>query len=453
MPVHTDHKSLSAASVLLSLTVCLTLLSALPAGAQDSEGAGESATDAATYQAHQRKLVQEIRRINLGLVTPELLAEYGKVKQKYQGILNNGAPARAELEILRTGLKYQIYVLSDSDIQSDPATLATEFQTVVGRLNRAGNGIFNKDAQKRFRQTLCDEAAKLIEDLLKSNLVARSLGLQLLLELEVVRGGGGARIQMHESIHQVYERVLTSAEEADAVKAGAAYCARKYLEKANAYPQVQIALASALASELRRPFTEMAYQDTLAAALERVATPRDVVGEMKPVHVEVAVEVLRDRSRSLSVRSRCARVLGRAGYDNGMNLDVMSWLVAELTLEVGLKFNVQDTKDEPKWQRSGWYLYTAFHHEDRKEVSGQAPLMPKGFLNRDSKSAVVRGAYEASVDIMAQLMFGRKSISSTEFNDLETWLKANKPDELKYDRNCAPLPDTTPPEADSAVDN
>lgn len=391
---------------------------------------GQERSGDAAYQKQQAELVQDLWHRSDPLIDKKMKARFIKIEREFRQILNSGPLNARNKEILNDGLKYNVYLLTSAE--KTPSEVAIEFQTLVSRLGRAGGAILNANNKKKFREAVCQMVATHAQELLKNNLLSRSLGLELLLNLEVVQPRGGDRIQMEDSIHKTYVAVLGDKEQPDAIKARAANCIKKYLEKANETPLVEMKMAEAMAGELKRSETEMAYQDTLLAALERIHTPRKLVGDREPVHLCVAAEVMQDNTRDLLVRCRAARILGRGAYDAQINFEPLAWGVAQLTLETGFRYrNAKDT-DDPKWKRCGWYLYTAFHHEDRRDSN-------KGFLNRDKRSMVVSSGYEASVPVMAHLMFGNGPTPVNLLTAIDKWGKTTVPAQMQFDSACPPI--------------
>ena len=403
-----------------------------------SFAAAQQPTNQQDYDIAQRKAVTAVRRIDGGLITPEVFANYNKHLKAYRSLLSSGANPRnqGEMETLRAGLKYRILVLSDSTVQGGGSAFGIAFSNVERDLSSAGNLIQNAIDKKSFRELVYRESLPLIKQLLQDNLLARSAGLELALEMEVVAPRGGARIEMFDQVDDLILSVLNDQTQPDAVKIRAANSAKRYLIKANAIPQIQNALAEALIAELNRPFAGVALQNAVLMALEYVTSPRQLVGERKPIVLEAVVNVMSDQTRELRLRCRAARVAGRTGYDAQVNFEPIAWKVAELTLETAARFSQDQNKDKPDWDFCGWYLYTAFHHENKQETQGRPPGEPKGFLNRDAKSEVIRSGYVTAVGPMGQMMFENSAVDVRQLTSLAKWTDKNIPSNMKFDQTC-----------------
>ena len=403
---------------------------AKPAGAAPAVN-GDPAT---AYRVKQQGLVRDLRRLKKPLLTPAIVAGFSSDNRAYRGLLRTGVRRgnARELEILQTCLKYRAYSLSDPDVQKDPGLFEAAFKNLLRDLNSAGGQILNAGDKQRHRELLCGELLPFFDELLQNNLYSRSAALELLLDFEVAPAKSNRGVIMYDQVDDVLLRVLKDVAQPDVIKTRVANVCKKYLQKADVTPQVQITLANALISELQRPFTAVAYQNTLLSALDEINTPRELVGQKRAIVMLAATTIMQDNTRDILVRCRAARVLGRCGFDSSIDFEVLAWKVAELTLETGVRYNQSKDKKASKWSLCGWHLYLAYHHEKKKETT-------KGFLNRADKSKLVRSGYEAALPIMVEIMRQGGNVPATSLNALNNWEGMNKPANLKYDPASPPL--------------
>ncbi len=392
------------------------------------------------YQLDQRRRVQELRRMNM-VMAPQIITNFQKNSREYRRLISQGVNPRKpqEMEILKSGLQFRILSMSDQTIQSDPLDFENALKSFRGDLGRAGSLINNNQTKSQFRELVCREAFPLLQGLLKHNLKARSAAIEVMQDLEVVPRNAQARLSVYELVDDELVKVLMDNDQPDAVKVRAANTITNYLQKVDTIPQIQMAFAEAVAKELEKPFLDDAYQWALLGVLEEVNVPRQVVAPKAAIVMCAAATFMQNKSFAIMPRCRAARVLGRAGYDQSMNLDVLAWAVAELTAETADMFSRAKDKGDEKWVHSAYYLYTAFHHWDRDEAGGRAPALPKGFLNRAAKSEVVRGAYTNSIPLIEHMLFQKTAAPIKALGDLLKWSAANKPQNLKYDQSCPPL--------------
>ncbi|MFN9969344.1 MAG: hypothetical protein ACK58T_05540, partial [Phycisphaerae bacterium] len=116
-------------------------------------------------------------------------------------------------------------------------------------LNSCGSLILNKSSKERFREEVMVLAHGLLLDLLKNNLDARMFALAILNELEIrSKGPDQPRTDILGKVPETLQQVISDADAKvpDAVRAAAAVQVRKFLEKTDALPVVQMQLGSAL---------------------------------------------------------------------------------------------------------------------------------------------------------------------------------------------------------------
>lgn len=411
------------------------------------QGFGQDAAPAAKteYEQTQAKAVKKLRRGGKSLLTPKIVLGFKAIEKSYRDLLRNGTNGRnqKQMAILREGLAYRILTLSDPDIQQDAPKFNTANTTLQRELLQAGTkaAIPNAAQRQQFRELVYREAMPLLQRLLsEGNLLSRSAALQRLLDLESVPYRSQGRMRMFEDVDEIYVQILGDTEQPDAVKTLATTAMRSYLQKADAVSIIEIAFGQAIIKELARPHLADAYQINLLQTLEYVRAPRLLAGKKEAFIFCAMAKLIKDRSNDIQVRCRAARVMGRAGWDRSIKFDVLAWAVGELTIETAVKFNAAPNKKDPKWAYCGWYLYTAFHHENRVEKEGKPPSpMPKGFLNRAPASPVVRAAYANSHAVMAHLMYFTQDIKAQNLAPLFKWVQASKPANLLYDAACPPF--------------
>lgn len=399
------------------------------------------AKNAAEYEVLQKRAIQQIN-LNGGFLTPKTLQDYKKYEREYRTVLRQGIDKRnpEDQMALDAGLNYRSIVLSDPDVQNDPVLFEGYMKNLTRDIGNSAplSSIPNASSRSQFRRIVCKNVFQHLEkQITGGNFKARSAALEQLLNLEVVPGRNRQRIEMFDGAHEMLVRVMTNPNQPDAVKLRAANVIKKYLQKADAIPQIEMAFASAIASEVKRKWLAVPYLNSLVSAMEWVKNPRKIVGDRAPVVVCSMVELMQNKNVDIYIRCRAARVLGRAGFDRSIDFDPLAWGAADLTKETALEYARSKSPKDPKWARCGWFLYTAFHHENGKETAGPAPFMPKGFLNRKEKSETVRTAYEKSVPVLALLMSGgsQRQIGGLA-GPLLQWLPTGKPASMKCDPLC-----------------
>ena len=186
------------------------------------------------YQLDQRRRVQELRRMQMTM-TPQIIASYKENARDFRKLLFQGIQRgnQEQLDILKSGLKYEVLSLSDQDIQANPLLLENAVKKLRGDLGRAGSGIINKAAKAKYREMICAEVFTLLQGLMKHNLIARSTAIDMLQDLEVESATGGGRLTMYEKVDGELVRVMMDNDQPDAVKLRVANTMTNYLQAIN----------------------------------------------------------------------------------------------------------------------------------------------------------------------------------------------------------------------------
>ena len=416
--------------------LCIVTCSLCVAGSSIfAQGEGKPPANQREYDSAQATAVVKLHKLE-GLLSDEILTKFPSIAKEYVRIVTTGTNGRnaQELAILKSGLEFKIYSLSDLAVQEDPRQVENATKALERDIGGAGRLIGNADDKKRFRQLMFDQAMPMLKRLIKSNYLARSISMEMMLAMEVVSGRGSTRMQMMDGIDQVFIDVLKDPDQPDAVKIRAANSIKRYLQKADAVPQIENALADALIPELTRKFVGVEYQNYILMALESVRAPRRLVGDKSPFVLRAAVETMSDVTLHIRTRCRAARLAGQqAGLDTSVNWDPIAWKISQLALEASLRFAQAPNQADTEWKYSGWYLYLAFHHADR---AGKAEI--KGLLNRAPKSQVVLDAFKVTFDVAAYLAFGEGKLAPA-IGKLDDWVTKNQPANLVYSPSCPPI--------------
>ncbi len=410
-----------------------------PAAGKASEKIGGDIPDdpREAYRLKQRKSVQALRRMDKSLLTTKVIADFQKHYKAYRSFVTQGINTRnpKELEALKAALAYKLYSLSDVSIQQAPLDLENALKSIRRDISRAGSSLGTNQQKQQFRELFFTEMIPLLKQLLTNNMVARSLAIEILQDLQVDRAGPQGRLEMFDLVDNILIDVLNDPEQPDFVKTRAANTVTNYLQKTESIPQVQMAFAEAIAKQLEKPHTEVAYQEYLLVTLEALTTPRKITPPNTAIAFCTSAAIMQDRNRDIQIRCHAARVLGRAGFDTKTNFEVLAWATAQLGVEAAALFNRDKNKANPKWTFCGFYLYTAFHHWEKEEVA-----MRKGFLNRMPRSEEVRNAWTALLPVATHMMVNKTIVPKNDWINLFKWAEANQPANRRYDPTCPPLP-------------
>lgn len=420
-------------AIALCIAISSYCIASPVATAQDA--AAKPPSNQREYDSAQADAVTKLFKTE-GFLTSEMLTKFTSNIKEYRTIVSKGTNGRnaKELEILKAGLEYRVSSLSDLSVQEDPRLFENASKNLEREIDRAGSLLSNADDKKQFRQLIFEMAMPMLKQLLKSNFKARSVAMEIMLAMEVVPQRGSTRMQMFSGVEQVFIDILKDPNQPDAVKLRAANSAKRYLQKADAIPQIENALALAMIPELKRKFVGVGYQNALLMALEYVRAPRRLIGTRAPIVLQAAVETMSDTTQAIRTRCRAARLAGQqVGYDNNANFEPVAWKISEVALDAALLYSQAKNQKDVEWKYCGWYLYTAFHHEDKVGKNSN-----RGLLNRAPKSELVKDAFDATFGPAAYMMFREGKLVSA-IGKLNSWVGNNRPANLVYSPNCPPI--------------
>jgi hypothetical protein len=377
----------------------------------------------------QQEMARQIRDLKKPLLDKDAETNFNRnVSRDYRTLMSNGGNLTnaKELETLKKGLEFKILRITLPD--QKPANVLNELRR---DLNGAGSLITNTQNKQRFREAVCREAMVFLKQLLENNLEARSFAIAVLPDLEVVSASfQQKRIEVYGDVPTVLISILSDPQQPDAVKVRAAAEMGRLMKKTDVVPLTQLAFAKSLIEQLGRAEAERAYQQQLIEVLCLVNQPREQVGAPVPSVIQALVNVMSDRSRVIPVRCLAARGLGKVVYDDKINFEPIAWKVTQLARESAEYFN--SSPKNPVWQKCGWDLYLAFHHE-------VSPPGTQGMLNRNGSSKVVNEGYAMTLKIAVPMIGSGTAIPVEELQAVSDWVKANQPANLQYDANAAPI--------------
>ncbi|MBL8818931.1 MAG: hypothetical protein JNL58_23080 [Planctomyces sp.] len=378
----------------------------------------------------QQEMARQIRDLKKPLLDPkEAEQNFNRnVSRDYRTLMSNGGNLTnaKDLETLKKGLEFRILRITLPD--QKPVSVLNELRR---DLNGAGSLITNTQNKQRFREAVCREAMVFLKQLLENNLEARSFAIAVMPDLEVVSATfQQKRIEVYGEVPDVLISILADPQQPDAVKVRAAAEIGRLMKKTDVVPLTQLAFAKALINQLGRAEAERAYQQQLIEVLCLVNQPREQVGTPVPSVIQALVNVMSDRSRVIPVRCLAARGLGKVAYDDKINFEPIAWKVTQLARESAEYFN--NSPKNPVWQKCGWDLYLAFHHE-------VSPPGTQGMLNRNGSSRVVNEGYTMTLKVAVPMIGSGTAIPAEELQAVSDWLKTNQPANLQYDTNATPI--------------
>lgn len=403
----------------------------VPAG-QNSPEATPAATMDEKSKAilEQEKLTRTIRALRNPISRPS--KEEGESNRKqYNSVLAKGSAGAADLKALQTQLQYLIFEITEPTFLQDPVNAARLLDQVTRDVQSAGKEI-NPNKVLEFRRTYCGEVLKIVKQLLDNNLDARMLAVRVMGVLhEAKTVSGGKKAEMFVPAITELRNLLQDPAQPDSLKAVTASVVKTVLETCEVRVQDQFLICDALESEVLRPNTDPDYQTLILDAAMEIKAPIQTVGPPKATSLRIFGQILSDVSRPAEVRCRAALGVGRAAFDPSSNLPFMKleshvYHISIAARDAVLEYNNGDIRSR-KWETCGRDLFFAFWHVNQSESKGDAPLLPKGLLNRLPKSAVVNSLGPIIKDIALKLAIHNSKFDKNDVAPLAAWIQSNPP--------------------------
>ncbi len=370
----------------------------------------------------QQALTRKIRAINNPIERiPD--AKYLKIRREVTSGIQTGATGAADLENLNLFLSHRLFQATDPAFVANPDNIKNLFNEMDREIRGAGGQAGNSQRTKTYRQKYCDAVLAAAQKMFDNNLDARAVAIQVIKELYVNKTAAGLTENHSESMAALIG-LLKDPEQPDSVKVTTAAAIAYVLSNTSVIPQEQDSVSDAIAEQLDRPCTEVAYQLLLVDTLFTITKARKSVGTADTTVMRTFVKLVDERTRPLQVRCRAAYGIGQGAYDAKIDFDPLTWKVASLALDASVYFN--QAPGNPAWQQCGADLFFAYRHADRNGLAKQPPMMPQGMLNRAANSVPVKDSGELVMKIAVPLVVNSAKIPQADQLALKNWIDANK---------------------------
>ncbi len=370
----------------------------------------------------QQALTQKIRAINNPLERPAD-AKYLQLRRQVTASIQSGSAGAADLENLSLVLKHRLFQATDPTFIANSDNVKNLLNEMDREIRAAGGQAGNAQRTKEYRQKYCDTVLAVTKQMFDNSLDARSIAIQTIKELYVNKTASGLTENHSESMTALIG-LLKDPAQPDSVKVMTTAAIGYVLTNTSVIPQQQGEISDAIADELDRPCTEVAYQLLLVDTLLNITIPRKAVGPPLTTVMRTFVKLVDDRERPLQVRCRAAYGIGQGAYDAKVDFDTLAWRVANLALEASVFFN--QAPGNPAWQQCGVDLFFAYRHVDRNGLAKQPPMLPQGMMNRAATSAAVNESGSlAAFKIAVPLVVNQAKIPQADQAALKAWIDAN----------------------------
>jgi hypothetical protein len=382
---------------------------------------------------NQQQLTRTIREMRNPLPRPTK-EEGEKLRRPYQQLVSKGYGA-AESKTVQDYLTYRVMQLTDPNFVVSPFNVHNLLREIEGDLDGSGREIGNEANKRTARRKFCLDVLAVIKPLFENNLDSRLGAIticRLMYEENPPSSEGRKSTLLREALSELIG-LLDNPQQPDSVKAAAAFALRSVLRNCVVNETDQYRMVDSIAGQLARPCTETAYQLTLMDVLQEITYPRRTVGDPAPTSLKVFAAVLDDKSRPLEVRCLAALGVGRGPYDPQVrSFDPLAWKIADLTLEVGVRYT-QAANDDPMWKLCAGALFFSF-----RPVGNTPEEARKGLLNRAPTSASIAAVAPLVIKVAAPMLVN-ETISRDDLKTLADWRNANQPADLTWDSQAPPL--------------
>lgn len=351
--------------------------------------------------------------------------EATKLKRSFTALLKNGYSNAADTKSAQDYLSWLLLRSTDPEFVANPDNVQQLLKDIESDVQNSGRDLGNAERRLPARKKFCGDVLAITKKMLENSLDARITAvnvIKFLHEVPAVTAGPPARVY-GDALTTLIE-VLTSKDQPDSVKVCAANSLRYVLRNCDVSELDQFRMVDALGSELGRPCTQSAYQQSLLETLIEIKKPRRTVGAAEATSMKYFVSVIEDKTRPIEVRCLAAFGIGQGPFDARMKQEALAARVAQLAGETAVEFN--KSPGDSKWPWCGACLIFAFRHTTQADATAALPDR-KGIMNRAPQSAEITALVPHVQIVAVKLIENSAKFSAQELQPLAQWIKANPP--------------------------
>jgi hypothetical protein len=387
--------------------------------------------------------------INKPLTTDEQWKKWrgGKSSGEFNARLQSGDRDGQSDRIVQEGIREQIYAMSLPALR-DPKSDHFISEIVQGLLRSVRSAAAKKPAgdQRQYRVFILDEIIKGCRELADNQFYVRLNATMLLGNLFIVEASPGTKNdpEFYSPAFDALMEVLDRPGQSEAVKIAAI----NGLQNAALYgtPSLMthqnVQLAKKLISELEKPGSNEWYQERLCDVLSSIDQVHDLNGQ--PFIVHALAKVLFDTGRPLCARAAAARALGRAQLDPTIDLNVITYGIADLSRQM-IEARNDGKKHVRRWCVANVFL--AFWPKNSYEKSRHAGLLDRVEEPTFSKYRKTVNEVWGLVRPMVVEELRHRNVVNVSFPpqvlaQMVEWLKTNTPAQLRVAPGLPPVTTT-----------
>lgn len=354
--------------------------------------------------------------------------------------MNDGSLVGQNRKHVSDGLRYLVLKMSMKENRTDLPAARGEVERWIR--NAAMKRSVKPAARRTFREFMLDRIIEHSTELLKGNLEVRLQAIILLNECTVLPPDPFKKTpaEFYAPTYKVFLDVLQDEKQHEVIRIWAAKGLRQVLENA---PELRNADRDDIAKAMMAVLADTNTSEWLDMRVAEASGSIGIVrfGGGKPRVVEGLCSVLNDSSRSVLVRSECAKQLGRVKFDPNANLSLFAQQTARLVEEMAAER--ARNPDSAKWRICFLNAYLAFVPVDKEELNAKEA----GLLVRIKKAGgnahakYVEDAFAKVVPLTSHVIgpTWQAPLKAADVQQLSTWLDGNPPTDLKPTPDLEPL--------------
>jgi hypothetical protein len=353
---------------------------------------------------------------------------------RYKDVLRDGKLDATTTELLKKLARYDVYRMTMKKHRRELHKLRDE---LVGHMTSAASLLSPGSQRDAFRAAFLQEVVDRCKELLDGNFYARVSAALTLGHLDLHDYDAQKMtppVPFAPALVPLME-IVNSDDQYEAVKIIAVVGIHRMAVAGLLSQTEKLDLANRMLAELKNPKSGPWYQMRLAEALGRIDLAVD--RENRPFIIQGLTEVVADRGRHWVARSMAAKALGRAKTSANVNLNKVTFEIAQLARDMIEAYNKE--REAPNeldpgspnpeafyWRLCFLNLYLAFRPENAEEKDLKFGLMQ----NVGQYKPVIESAYALIAPLARHVFYTSPSVAfpADRAESLDGWLKQNVPD-------------------------
>jgi len=368
---------------------------------------------------------------------------------KYATILRAGKLDANAQKILPRWAKWWMYRLT---IKENRRTLNKLRQTFLREVTGTAGLQDNPVVARSFREAMLKQVTKHAAELLDNHLTARVQAVLILsqLNLDEERRKYKTTRKAYTEAYLPLLSVIDDKAQDVGVKILAANGLKRIALIGDPSNDVKNQIATSLVRELDNSDAYFWYQWSLAVSMAAIDLPLDRAAR-QPIICNALMKAMVEKKRHWIVRCRAAKSLGRAALDPQINVELMTFEIAQLAQDMAKEYNQKP--NQVHWKKCYFDLYLAFQPLNEFEKKRGFGLLQRverpGFSKHRSKTTE---AYEHILPFVTHLLWkSPNKLPNSILTPMADWLAKNKPQNNRLAPNLQPVSATQASDAAGTI--